>query len=186
VDWVIGNGALWRTRAIRAIGLFDEGYFAYHDDVDWCTRARQAGYRVLYLGTAAILHQGGGSSDPTAGPAFPCPYFLGRNGVRFVRQYANCRESSRFAVLCSGAAAGRLLRAALFRSMVWNPSKVCLGKELWRHEKLFLWGLADGLRNWPVPFERLGLPGCIIGSGGPSLINNERPATERQHSESTR
>jgi GT2 family glycosyltransferase len=146
VDAVIGNGYLWRRGALERVGLLDESFFGYHEDVDWCERARRAGYRVVYAGAAAIIHRGGSSSRPGHARVLPARYFLGRNAVRFVRRYAGPAERLRFAALCAGALAARALRAALRR----DRSGVV-------QERDYLRGLWDGLRDRPVPFRALGL-----------------------------
>ena len=77
VDFVLGNGSLWRRPALEAVGLLDETFFAYHEDTEWCVRARQCGYRVVYAGTAAIVHEGWVSSDDGYPHSLPLTYFLG-------------------------------------------------------------------------------------------------------------
>jgi GT2 family glycosyltransferase len=56
VDWVIGAALAVRREAMEQVGLLDEGFFMYAEDVDWCWRIRQAGWRVVYLPAATILH----------------------------------------------------------------------------------------------------------------------------------
>ena len=146
VDAVIGNGYLWRRAALEAVGLLDETLFGYHEDVDWCERARRAGWRVVYAGTAAILHSGGSSSQAGHRRVFPARYFLGRNAVRFVRRYASSTARLRFAALCGAALAGRAARAVLRGD-----------RQGWAQERDYLWGLRDGISDRPVPFAALGL-----------------------------
>lgn len=148
VDAVIGNGYLWRRAALEQIGLLDETFFGYHEDVEWCVRARQAGWRVVYAGTAAIVHRGGSSSKPGHAQIFPARYFLGRNGVAFVRRYGSWAARARFAALCVGALAARLVRALARR----DGSSPALAEEL-----AYARGLWDGMRRRPVPFAALGL-----------------------------
>src|SRR5262245_10945590 len=148
VDAVIGNGYLWRRAALEQIGLLDEAFFGYHEDVEWCVRARQAGWRVVYAGSAAIVHRGGSSSKPGHARIFPARYFLGRNGVAFVRRYGSWAARARFAALCGGALAARLVRALARR----GRSGSALAEEL-----AYARGLWDGMRRRPVPFADLGL-----------------------------
>jgi len=63
VDWVSGAAMGLRAQALQEVGLLDEGYYMYCEDVDWCYRARQAGWRIYYLPTAAVTHVVGRSSD---------------------------------------------------------------------------------------------------------------------------
>lgn len=62
VDAVNGAFMMVRTAAMRDVGLFDESYWMYAEDLDWCTRFRAAGYRVVYRGDVSAMHIKGGSS----------------------------------------------------------------------------------------------------------------------------
>lgn len=66
VDWVSGAAMLVRGDVIRKIGAFDPGYFMYCEDVDWCWRTWEAGYKVVYLPSAVITHAIGRSTDKAA------------------------------------------------------------------------------------------------------------------------
>ena len=61
-DWTSFACVLLRRAALDRIGLLDEGYFLYYEDVDLCRRARQAGWRVVCDGRARAVHHHGGSS----------------------------------------------------------------------------------------------------------------------------
>ena len=63
VDWVKGAALMARRDAIERVGLMDEGYFMYSEELDWCRRFTDAGWRVVYLPAARIVHYGGKSSD---------------------------------------------------------------------------------------------------------------------------
>ncbi|MBI2945779.1 MAG: sugar transferase, partial [Candidatus Wallbacteria bacterium] len=56
VDWVLGAAMLVRRRALEQIGWMDERYFLYLEDVDWCYRMKQAGWKVLFCPRARIVH----------------------------------------------------------------------------------------------------------------------------------
>ncbi len=57
VDWLLGACMMVRREAVQRVGLLDERYFLYFEDVDWCRRFWDAGYAVVYLGaTAEIVH----------------------------------------------------------------------------------------------------------------------------------
>lgn len=57
-----GCALLLRCSALREIGLLDERFFAYLEDVEWSVRARKAGYRLRFAPQAAIWHYCGGTS----------------------------------------------------------------------------------------------------------------------------
>lgn len=63
VDWLVGAALCVRSTAARDIGLFDERYFLYSEELDWCRRFRAAGWRVVYVPTAEVQHVEGGSSQ---------------------------------------------------------------------------------------------------------------------------
>lgn len=62
VDWVTGAALFVRRELYDHIGGFDEAFFMYSEELDWCTRAKQAGWRVVYLPCAQVVHHEGKSS----------------------------------------------------------------------------------------------------------------------------
>jgi len=56
VDWCIGGAMLVRREAVEDVGPMDERFFLYFEDVDWCYRMHQRGWRVIYLPTARFVH----------------------------------------------------------------------------------------------------------------------------------
>ncbi|OGM15562.1 hypothetical protein A2V56_03475 [Candidatus Woesebacteria bacterium RBG_19FT_COMBO_42_9] len=61
-DWVTGAFYLLRRPVLDEVGLLDEDYFMYTEEVDLCFRAKQKGWEVWYLPKWAIVHFGGASS----------------------------------------------------------------------------------------------------------------------------
>jgi GT2 family glycosyltransferase len=62
-----GGASLYRTRLFEAIGLFDEDFFAYYEDVDLSFRAQLAGWKVAYVPKAIAYHQIGATSGKIRG-----------------------------------------------------------------------------------------------------------------------
>jgi len=62
VDAVNGAFMLCRAEAVREVGLLDEGYWLYMEDLDWCRRFWDAGWKVFYEPAGVALHVKGGSS----------------------------------------------------------------------------------------------------------------------------
>jgi N-acetylglucosaminyl-diphospho-decaprenol L-rhamnosyltransferase len=60
-DWLSGAALLVRRDAAEAVGLFDEDFFMFGEEVDWMTRFRRAGWRVLFFPAAEVVHVGGAS-----------------------------------------------------------------------------------------------------------------------------
>jgi GT2 family glycosyltransferase len=140
VDWVAGC-ALWlRAAALRDVGLFDEAFFAYHEEVDWCTRARRSGWRVVYWPDAVVSHTGRGSHGGAASVRIR-KYFAARNAVLFARKHAARRERLTFA---AWLAASLPLELA-YHAMLGSATDV-----VWK-----LRGVRDALAGREPPFARL-------------------------------
>jgi GT2 family glycosyltransferase len=63
VDWISGAAMCLRRKAVDDVGALDERFYMYCEDMEWCYRARLAGWRIYYAPTAVITHLGGRSSD---------------------------------------------------------------------------------------------------------------------------
>ncbi len=59
VDWLSGAALLVRGVAADEVGLFDESFFMFSEEVDWLTRFRRAGWTVLFYPGAEVVHVGG-------------------------------------------------------------------------------------------------------------------------------
>jgi GT2 family glycosyltransferase len=62
VDWLAGACLCVRAAAAADVGLFDERFFLYSEEVDWCRRFRAAGWRVVYLPHVEVMHHEGAST----------------------------------------------------------------------------------------------------------------------------
>ena len=62
VDWVCGSFLMVRRECLEQVGELDERFFTYEEDIDWCLRARQAGWRVRYWPGTSMVHLGAASS----------------------------------------------------------------------------------------------------------------------------
>jgi N-acetylglucosaminyl-diphospho-decaprenol L-rhamnosyltransferase len=56
VDWVAGMFMLFRSKAFRAVGGFDERFFLYYEDVDICRRMGALGYDAVYVPDVTVVH----------------------------------------------------------------------------------------------------------------------------------
>jgi N-acetylglucosaminyl-diphospho-decaprenol L-rhamnosyltransferase len=56
VDWVLGACFVMRREAIEKVGLLDDGFFVYYEDIDWCYRAWRLGWRVYYYPIVSVWH----------------------------------------------------------------------------------------------------------------------------------
>jgi GT2 family glycosyltransferase len=141
VDYIFGCCLLVKTEVVRKIGLFDESYFCYWDETDYCFRARTAGYRVVYAPAATVWHkaslqlkvwcksQKGGR---VGGSSY---YYMARNNFKFMRKHADKVQYLSF-VLC------------FFGFYVWLVTGVCLLFHRDVRQFIAFWrGARDGLVN---------------------------------------
>jgi len=102
VDWVVGAAMLARRSVLEAVrvpiyeGPFDQGFFMYSEELDLCRRIKQAGWRVVYVPQAVIVHYEGRSSEQvvaarhihfnTSKVRYYAKYF-GQNWAEVLRRY---------------------------------------------------------------------------------------------------
>ena len=58
VDWVCGSFLFMRRECLEAVGLLDERFFVYDEDIDWCRRAWNLGWKVRFWPGPAMIHLG--------------------------------------------------------------------------------------------------------------------------------
>jgi len=62
IGFGLGAALMIRREAIEAVGLLDEGYFMYAEEIDWCWRMQRAGWRFYCVPAARVVHHGGASA----------------------------------------------------------------------------------------------------------------------------
>jgi GT2 family glycosyltransferase len=85
VDAVNGAFMLCRAEAVREVGLLDEGYWLYMEDLDWCHRFWDAGWKVFYEPAGTALHVKGASSAGRRAPKQEIAFHRGMG--RFYRRF---------------------------------------------------------------------------------------------------
>lgn len=130
-DFVPGGATLMEARALQQIGLFDEGYFLYYEDMDLGLRAGDAGFRSVVATKARMWHgvarSSGGSDSPRE------RYWMARSSVRYFSKNARPWQLPLILLWRTGSAVrttSRLLRTDRNESL----------RAYWR-------GLWDGLRD---------------------------------------
>jgi len=63
VDWIVGAAMFARRAVYEQIGGLDERFFMYSEELDWCQRAKAAGWRVVYFPCARVMHHEGKSAE---------------------------------------------------------------------------------------------------------------------------
>ena len=84
VDFLSGCCLLIRREVIEKIGLLDNDYFMYYEDVDYCLRTKKAGFTVNYVPESVIWHKIGGSSNKSF-----MDYYRMRNFVLLLKKIFN-------------------------------------------------------------------------------------------------
>lgn len=69
VDWVSGSCMLFRMQAVLDAGGWDENYFLFFEDIDWCKSLRDADWQVVYVPEAIVVHIHGASARKFASRA---------------------------------------------------------------------------------------------------------------------
>ncbi|HEV2146520.1 MAG TPA: glycosyltransferase family 2 protein [Longimicrobiaceae bacterium] len=60
-DYITGASMLVRSRLLEQVGMLDERYFLYSEEVDWCLRSRAGGWKLVYAPGSTVWHKGGQS-----------------------------------------------------------------------------------------------------------------------------
>ncbi|RME33019.1 MAG: glycosyltransferase family 2 protein, partial [Thermoflexia bacterium] len=70
VDHPLGAAMMVRTETVDQVGLMDEGYRLYCEEIDWCWRMRRAGWGALCVPQARVVHHAGRSTSQVPIPSF--------------------------------------------------------------------------------------------------------------------
>lgn len=84
VDFVLGATLLARGETLRQVGLLDEGYFMYCEEMDWQRRAQRAGWSIYCLPAVRVVHVAGASSSQFRSRSFTA---LWQSRLRYWRRY---------------------------------------------------------------------------------------------------
>jgi GT2 family glycosyltransferase len=109
IEWATGACLLVPRASVDAVGLMDEGYFMYGEEVDWLHRMRESGRSVAYEPAAQVVHVGGGSARKEWGRMYEQQLV---NHVRYMQR-------------CEGQSAARRTKRVIvsglrMRSIVWR------------------------------------------------------------------
>ena len=84
VDWIQGCALAIRREAWDAVGPFDEGYWMYVEELDWCRRANQQGYRLYFTPDAEVVHYGKRATAKARASVLPLGF---RSHFRYFRKF---------------------------------------------------------------------------------------------------
>lgn len=89
-----GCSMMIKRSLIEEIGFFDASYFAYCEDVDFCWRANNAGYKTLYVPESIVYHYGGGTSKK----GFKITYLIETNKAKTIKKHGSTLLKIRFII----------------------------------------------------------------------------------------
>ncbi len=93
VYYLTGCGLLLRSRALRQVGLFDERFYLYAEEMDLCRRMARCGYRILCVPDAEMWHKG--SQTMNQSPALMKEYYRRRNRWLTLTKSGSARQARR-------------------------------------------------------------------------------------------
>ncbi|MBM4015527.1 MAG: glycosyltransferase family 2 protein [Planctomycetes bacterium] len=131
VSFLAGTCWLLRRDWFERLGAFDEAFFCYVEDVDFCARATRAGARLAYAPRSRVVHEGSAASGGGYTPLRK--YLSARNAFHLLRKHGSAARWLRFLV-------GDVLTLPLalgYATLVGRP-----GAALWKAR-----GLLDGWRG---------------------------------------
>jgi len=123
-DWISGVGMLVRRAVFDEIGGFDEGFFLYFEEVDFCRRARRAGWKSWTVADAPVTHIGSVSTGmEDRARALPAYWFDSRERY-FLKHRGRLYTALADASFLAGVALRRAKHAALRRRGTERPGLV--------------------------------------------------------------
>jgi hypothetical protein len=128
VDYVFGTAMLIRRAVLERVGLFDEAFFMYYEDMDFCLRVRAAGFELYYVPGVTVQHRVSASTSTHPPIRY---YHKARSSVYFFRKHT---QGARWLIIVPyrlGSAVCTVMR--LLRQRQWIAVRA------------YLRGLADGL-----------------------------------------
>jgi N-acetylglucosaminyl-diphospho-decaprenol L-rhamnosyltransferase len=109
-EWVSGASMIIRREVIEAIGLLDEGYFTYFDDIDYCLSARKAGWPTWFVPQSRIIHLEGQSTGINQQLRRRAKYWFQARRRFFLKHYGPIYTAAADAALIFGLSLCRVRR----------------------------------------------------------------------------
>jgi GT2 family glycosyltransferase len=140
------TGCFWlvRRQALAQVGLLDERFFMYGEDMDWCKRFWLNGWQLIFIPSAEAIHYGGASSSNA-----PVRFYIERH--RADLQYWEKHHSRAglfcFFLICCLHLVLRALGYSL-AFMIKSRERATCGSKVKRSVACLKWMLSDGIRQW--------------------------------------
>lgn len=118
VDWVNGACMMVKRKVIDDIGGLDEGFFIYAEELDWCFRMKEKGWKVFFTPFANLIHIGGQAMNKAASTRIILKY---KGQYRFYRKHYKIYK---YLILRSFVSIVMLIRIFLLLVMSMLPNKL--------------------------------------------------------------
>lgn len=128
MDYVGGSCLLVKREVIEKVGLLDENYFMYWEDVDWCFNGRESGYKSIYSYKSKIWHKYGTSSQN-----YFKTYYHNRNRIYFMRKHSQPKSFKKF-------------KTHYFKEIIKESGYQLIYKRNWKLFKSLIKGTVDGFK----------------------------------------
>lgn len=127
VECVSGACFMIRRDVMNSIGLLDERFFLYAEEMDFCLRTKLDGWKVYYLAKAKVIHYGGKSCG--SNPAFGFIEFHRAQQLYYAKYFGRLKQTMLKIILFSGV----LLRTAYYglRILLGNQARKKSAREKW-------------------------------------------------------
>jgi GT2 family glycosyltransferase len=118
VEQPAGTCLIVRRKTIDQVGLMDESFFYWYEDVDWCLRIRNGGWKIFYIPQAQVIHYGGKSSEQWDKERAAVE--LCKSRLRYVRKHYS---RAAFYLVKGLTAIGMVLRMGVFLALSLRRNK---------------------------------------------------------------
>lgn len=110
VEVVQGAALILRREALDQVGLMDETYFMYSEELDLCYRLQKGGWSLYWIPQSKAVHYGGQSTRQAAAKMFLCLY---QSKLLFMRKHHGCITAQAYKLILLAATLARLLLSPL-------------------------------------------------------------------------
>lgn len=139
VDYVTGTVMLARSAVVRQIGLMSEDFFLYFEDVEWCLRARRAGYTCVVEPRARAWHHVSATArGPGDRPSTYRQYYFPRSNLMLMRRHAPWWARLSFGPFFAGRVMLTVIRIVGSGMLLRKP-------RVWSRTRAVLLGCWDGV-----------------------------------------
>jgi N-acetylglucosaminyl-diphospho-decaprenol L-rhamnosyltransferase len=118
VEWIMGAAMLVRHGAVQEVGTLDEDFFLFSEEVDWCYRFVQAGWKIFYHPDAKVMHVG----EASHGGRWTRE--LARSNLRYMMKHHGPGSAQRARwIMAIGLAAQAPIRRGWKRRAYWETAR---------------------------------------------------------------